>query len=51
MRAKTVVAFVAVVFVIWWVVEQPVAAAHAVHSIGGFISTAASGMQRFMRNV
>jgi hypothetical protein len=51
MTLKTVLGIVAVAFTIWWVIEQPLAAAHVVHSIGGFLVTAASGMQRFVKNV
>ncbi|MGH3405330.1 MAG: hypothetical protein ACRDRJ_22925 [Streptosporangiaceae bacterium] len=50
MSWKTVLGIAAVAFTIWWIIEQPLAAAHLVHNIGTFLSTAGAGMQRFLRN-
>src|SRR6266436_3055823 len=37
MSVKTVTGWLAVAFVIWWVIEQPADAAHVVHNIGVFL--------------
>lgn len=47
MNAKTIIGWAAVAFVVWWVIEQPTAAAHLVHNIGTFLSTTASGFSSF----
>ena len=48
---KTVLGWVALAFVIWWVIEQPTAAAHLVHNIGAFLSTMATGLSNFIASV
>lgn len=37
-----------IAFVLWWMVEQPSAAAHAASGIGRALYTAASGFSRFL---
>ena len=51
MNAKTIAGWAAVAFVIWWVIEQPTAAAHLVHNIGTFLSTAAAGLSSFVSSI
>jgi len=48
---KTVLGWVALAFVIWWVIEQPAAAAHLVHNIGVFLSNAAHGLASFFASL
>jgi len=48
---KTVLGWVALAFVIWWVIEQPAAAAHLVHNIGVFLSNAARGLANFFASL
>jgi hypothetical protein len=50
-NAKTVVGWAAVAFVVWWVIEQPPAAAHLIHNIGTYLSTAASGLSDFAARI
>lgn len=50
MSAKTLGGWVAVAFVVWWVIEQPANAAHLVHNIGAFLSTSAHGLSGFVNN-
>jgi hypothetical protein len=50
-NVKTVLSWAALAFVVWWVIEQPTAAAHLVHTIGNFLSTAASGFAHFMSSI
>ena len=51
MNLKTVLGWVALAFVIWWVIEQPAAAAHLVHNIGAFLSSAAHGLSTFVSSL
>ncbi|MGH3419462.1 MAG: hypothetical protein ACRDOD_07715 [Streptosporangiaceae bacterium] len=51
MNAKTIAGYAAIAFVVWWVIEQPTAAAHLVHNIGTFLSTAASGLSSFFSSI
>jgi hypothetical protein len=48
---KTVAGWAVVAFLIWWVIEQPTGAAHVVHNIGHFLSTAAGGLSNFFSKV
>jgi hypothetical protein len=48
---KTVLGWVALAFVVWWVIEQPTAAAHLVHNIGVFLSNAAHGLASFFASL
>ena len=51
MNLKTVLGWVALAFVVWWVIEQPTAAAHLVHNIGVFLSNAAHGLASFFASL
>jgi hypothetical protein len=48
---KTILGWAAVAFIVWWVIEQPTGAAHLVHNIGDFLSTAASGISHFVSSI
>jgi hypothetical protein len=48
---KTVLGSLCVVFIVWWVIEQPAGAAHIVHNIGTFMSSAASGLSGFFAKI
>ena len=51
MNLKTVLGFLAVAFIIWWVIESPTGAAHTVHNIGTFLTTASHGISTFFANL
>ena len=34
MKLSKILTYVAIAFVIWWVIQQPTSAAHLVHNIG-----------------
>lgn len=51
MNIKTIAGWVVLAFIVWWVIEQPEAAAHIVHNIGTFLSTAASGLSHFVASI
>jgi len=48
---KTVLGWLALAFVVWWVIEQPAAAAHVVHNIGTFLTSAAHGLSNFFASI
>jgi hypothetical protein len=50
-NAKTLMGWVVIAFVVWWVIEEPASAAHLVHNIGAFLSTAAHGLSNFVTSV
>ena len=51
MDIKTILGWLALAFVVWWVIVQPTAAAHLVHNIGVFLSTAAHGLSSFVSSL
>jgi hypothetical protein len=44
---KTILGWLAIAFVVWWVIAQPTGAAHVVHNIGAFLKAAAQGLSNF----
>ena len=48
---KTILGWLAIAFVVWWVIEQPTAAAHVVHNIGAFQTSAAHGLSSFFASI
>ena len=48
---KTVSGWVALAFVVWWVMEQPADAQHLVANIGGFLSMSAKGLVTFVSSI
>ena len=51
MNVKTIVGYLAIAFVVWWIIQQPANAAHIVHNLGTFLTTAANGVSRFFASV
>jgi hypothetical protein len=51
LNAKTIAGYLAIALVIWWVIEAPQSAAHVVHNIGTFLSSAASGITQFFASI
>jgi hypothetical protein len=48
---KTVLGWAALAFVVWWIIVAPTSAAHIVHNIGAFLSTAAHGFSSFVSSI
>ena len=48
---KKILQWAGLAFVVWWVVQEPTAAAHLVHNIGNFLSTAAHGISNFFTSI
>jgi hypothetical protein len=51
LNAKSIAGYLAIALVIWWVIEAPTSAAHVVHNIGTFLSSAASGITQFFSSI
>jgi ABC-type glucose/galactose transport system permease subunit len=50
-KPKTIIGYLAIAFVIWWVVQEPTAAGHLVHNIGSLLSQAAHGLSNFVASI
>jgi hypothetical protein len=51
MNLKTILGWLAVAFIVWWVIEQPTGAAHIVYNIGSFMTTSASNLSHYFASV
>ena len=51
MNLKTILTWALVAFAIWWVIQQPTNAAHLVHNIASFLTTAANGLSHFVSSI
>ena len=51
MKLGTILKWAALAFVLWWVIQEPTAAAHLVHNIGSLLSQAAHGLSSFVANL
>jgi ABC-type glucose/galactose transport system permease subunit len=50
-KLSKILTYVAIAFVIWWVIQQPTSAAHLVHNIGTLLSEAAHGLSSFVASL
>jgi hypothetical protein len=50
-KLGTILKWAAIAFVLWWVIQEPTAAAHLVHNIGSLLSQAAHGLSSFVANI
>jgi hypothetical protein len=50
-KLGTILKWAALAFVLWWVIQEPTAAAHLVHNIGSLLSQAAHGLSSFVANI
>jgi hypothetical protein len=48
---KTILGWLAVAFIVWWILVEPAAAAQVVHNIGAFLSSAAHGISTFLTSI
>ena len=51
MNLSNILKWVILAFIVWWVIEAPGNAAHLVHNIGTFLSTAANGLSHFVSSL
>jgi hypothetical protein len=50
-KLGNIVKWLVVAFVVWWVIQEPENAAHLVHNIGSFLSSAAVGLSHFVASI
>jgi hypothetical protein len=50
-KLSKILTYVAIAFVVWWVIQQPTSAAHLVHNIGTLLSEAAHGLANFVAQI
>ena len=50
-NVKTIAGWAALAFLVWFIIEQPTAAAHIVHNIGTFLTSAAHGLSSFFASI
>ena len=51
MKPRQIISYLAIAFVIWWVIQEPTSAAHLVHNIGSLLSQAAHGVSSFVASI
>lgn len=47
MNLKSILGWLAIAGVVWWMIRQPAGAEHVVHNIGAFLTSAAHGLSNF----
>jgi hypothetical protein len=50
-KLGNILKWVLLAFIVWWVIEAPANAAHLVHNIGTFLSSAATGLSHFVASI
>ena len=50
-KPKQIITYLAIAFLIWWVIQEPTNAAHLVHNIGTLLSSAATGLSHFVASI
>lgn len=51
MKFRTILMYLFIAFVIWWIIQQPTNAAHLVHNIGTLLTDAANGLSHFVTSI
>lgn len=46
-----ILGWLALAFIVWWVIQEPLSAAHLVHNIGALLSAAAHGVSHFVASI
>jgi len=50
-KLGTILKWVALAFLVWWIIQEPTNAAHLVHNIGTLLSSAATGLSHFVTSI
>jgi hypothetical protein len=50
-KLKQVLGWAAIAFLLFYLIKQPTGAAHVVHNIGNFLSSAAHGFSNFLSSL
>jgi hypothetical protein len=46
-----IIKWLIIAFVVWWIIQEPSNAAHLIHNIGTFLTTAAHGLSNFVTSI
>ncbi len=50
-KPKQIITYLAIAFVIWWLIQEPTSAGHLVHNVGALLSQAAHGVSNFIASI
>ena len=50
-KPKTIIGYLVIAFIVWWVIQEPGSAGHLVHNIGSLLSQAAHGVANFVASI
>jgi hypothetical protein len=50
-KPKQILGWLAIAFVIWWVIKEPTNAGHVVRNIGTLLTTSANGVSSFFTSL
>jgi len=50
-KLSNILKWLALAFLVWWIIQEPTNAAHLVHNIGTLLSSAASGLSHFVASI
>lgn len=50
-KPRQIIGYLAIAFVIWWLIQEPASAGHLIHNIGALLSQAAHGMSTFIASI
>jgi hypothetical protein len=50
-KPRQIITYLAIAFVIWWLIQEPASAGHLIHNIGALLSQAAHGMSTFISSI
>jgi hypothetical protein len=50
-KPKTIIGWLVIAFIVWWVIQEPTSAGHLVHNIGSLLSQAAHGVSNFVASI
>jgi hypothetical protein len=50
-KPKTIIGWLVIAFIVWWVIQEPASAGHLVHNIGSLLSQAAHGVSNFVASI
>jgi hypothetical protein len=48
---KSILGWIVLAFIVWWILVEPAAAAQVVHNIGAFLSSAAHSLSTFFTSI
>jgi hypothetical protein len=50
-KLRTILGWLAVAFIVWWIIEDPSGASHVVHNISVFLTSLAHGISRYFASL